>query len=617
MNPGQMPNRHQLLVAQLNQLANHPDSVLAYREYQAWVKANRISDAEMVAARIDYLAALMVMAAKSNDVKGAKADLGRVSDRLQYTPQEHQQASFQYERLMGQSSPPRAVQKQPVVAPIQPVAAPKSNVLQMNPLDIGKMDLPSGDLADEIHVFGESLAAIAGRFKLPLEYDREKSRKSIRVQRLSFRPQMPKNVDEALTDVSKILKMKENFVCYGGLKNEATILIVNGGIEIHNPIPGDEWERPHFKAFIKQTVPNPGSQIPEGGVEYTPGVDLDGKALTKRGVEGIIISGRKRSGKTQHLLSFLTETSLRYNPKYVKLALFDVCGNSLMWFEKSPWLFQPVCLDVDTYEDYLLRVQEEAHRREDLFRKHKVSSIEQWNRKFPDNPLFRIVVVVEEFAETCARLGSEIANAILASLAQANGKHGIDIVLATQVVDPELFDSGLLKNLSDRVVFAAATAGASTQAFGYPESAGRTLLGKGDGFLRDGDTPIRLQSLYMGDDDGESLIQQINYWGEKLYGKPKFVVPVDPVSKSQWDEVENPDSSAPSEEEGADESLSDRERYDIYLKHLPKFSSGEISLTKILSLTFWDRYGATVTGGSKKWCEEEVLRLKEKFGGIN
>lgn len=605
MNTAPMHDRHQALISQLDWLVRQPDQPAAYKQYQEWLRSQRISNEEMVAARLDYLVVRMAIAEQQPNTR---AELAIVSDRLHYTPQEHQQAAQNFQRL-----------KQPAKA-----TRPKTNVVPINPLDLGKLPTPSDRLSDEVHSLGRKVALVAEKRGLPLAYVPDRSRKSIRVKRLFFQP-----AENA--DLTKVAALRLNLIGHAGLQPSASILVVPGGVEIHDPIPGEEWEKPHFKTYIAKEKKTDSDEsihkgndffvyrrkdgelihvdqagfvtlVPENGFAYTIGIDLDGQPILKKNVIGLLIPGYKGSGKSHHLRSLIAELSMKYHPKYLQFALFDVCGATFKDFVDSPWQWQLPCLEEKSYEGLMVNLAKEAKRREVLFRENGVGSIEEWNSTFWDKPLPRIVVCVEEFGETVYRITKSVANKVPASLSRANRKQGFDIVIATQIPQREDFDDDLLRNLADRVIFLAADMGASYISFGYNEDCAVNLQGSGDGYLKSGSNPIRFQSLFLGDHNGKALVAYLNQWGKALYGEPE------PEVDDFWRD------DAPTKE--VEESDPAKKRYEQILQHEPKYKAEKMSETDFLWHVFQDKYPdkKTLTGSSRNWCRSEVSRLKKQFG---
>ncbi len=449
--------------------------------------------------RLNYLVQLMQRAiAKKITQEQYWAEIAR----YEYTEEDLQAALNQFKAIASEQATMQDKRVAPRETVTDPIAGPSST--------------PDWALSSEVHALGQKIAEVSTRFKQQITYVPERSLKSIRVKRLFFAP-------EPDTDLGKIPPLRHNFVGHAGLQATASILIVPGGVEIHDPLTGNEWERPEFKRYMQPLLTEEEKTFPEHGFSCKVGLDLDGNPLRKHNIIGLMVSGRKGSGKSQFLRQLTSELCLKHKPQHLKLALFDIQGSTFLGFEHSRWNFQPPCSDEHSYEAAMEALLAEAKRRENLFRQERVSSIEQWNRIYPQNPLCRIVVIVDEFGETVSRLGVKKTNHAPASLSRANRKHGFDLVLATPTPDKNDFHPDLLRGLPDRIVFQAADIGASYVAFGYNEDAGVFLLGKGDGFLKAGNTPIRFQGFWMGEDDGASQIEKINAWGDHLYGPPEKV----------------------------------------------------------------------------------------------
>lgn len=566
MNATALQNRHESLIARLHQFATNPD--IDIKVFLTWLAEQQFSDSEIASARLDYLLIRLAQLSKS----GGQVEISNFQTaiaRLEYSDDERKIALQEFNRQSPQPTP-------------SPQSRPQSQrpkVAAPNPLDIGKLPAPDDRLKDETHQLGVKIAEVATQFKIPLVYEPERSRKSIRVKRLFFKP-------DIVTDLSKVGGLRSNFVGHAGMQPQASILVVPGGVEIHDPIPGDEWERPHFKRYVQKTTE---SKPIENGFSYTVGVDLDGKALVKSNIIGLLISGVTGSGKSYHGRSMLNELSLRYSPRHLQLALFDVCGLTYKDFGDSPWLFQPPCLAPKDYESRMKALWDEVQNREKLFTDS--GSIEQWNREYPDKPVPHILMLIEEHAETVARVGWELANKIPASISRIGRKLGFCFVVTTQVPKKEDFDEDLLRNLFDRVCFQAADIGASYTGFGYNEGCATQLQMQGDGYLKSGSAPIRFQSLYLGDDGGKFFTQQIHSWGSSTYGTPEPDV---------WD-FDEPEADP------------DREIYDRILLNEPEFKANRISETEYLCRVFQFADRAKMTGNTKNKYRTQAAQIKGKF----
>jgi hypothetical protein len=434
-------------------------------------------------------------------------------------------------------------------------------------------DAPITDeLGDESHFKGSVISRVASEFGLPLDYCPEDSRRSLRLRRLRFRPKGPN------CNVSKLDGMRENFIVHANLDSEFISLAVPGFVEFQVPLPPSEWQTVGFKSFLKahQSAFFRGSALvgqstpPSDGFSYIAGADLDGNPLAVDEVVGMLITGIKGSGKSDHVLSLLLQLMIQYRPEHYKFFLVDAPGATFFALEDSAWNWCPPVLGdhMDLFRERIEAVRNEAHRRETLFREHQVKSIEGWNKKYPRSPLARICVVVEEFEETCVRFGSELVNGYLASLSRANRKQGIDVIVATQVAKKGLFDPGLINNLGHRISFKTADRYASEMAMGCPGA--EKLLGKGDGFFRNGSTPTRFQSLYVGDDaECQKLIQAILTKGRESYGGCDY---------SEFDAIvvtgEKPDD--------------DRAKWDLWLEAKAQMDAGEMTQHEALQYVFGD-----------------------------
>jgi hypothetical protein len=454
------------------------------------------------------------------------------------------------------------------------------------------------ELGLEIHLKGRTIQDVSKQKGVGLQYVPEASKKSLRVRRLFFRPS---SID---VDFNKVEALKPNLVGHAGLSPSAAIMVVPGGVEIQDPLPKEQWQSVKFNDYLIDRLkrgPKPSIRNkrlcgwdtpPRNGFEYVAGVDLDGRAVILEEVIGILISGTKGSGKSQHTQSLLLQIMLQYKPSHYRLALFDAPGATFKDFTGSPWNWTEPHLG-DSREDFidgLESIREEALKRERLFKDNGVSSIEGWNEKFPANPVPRIGVVVEEYEESCDRFGFNEVSSPLAALSRANRKQGIDVIITTQTPKKDLFPPGLINNLETRVAFKAVDVHASRMAIGTDHAS--LLQGRGDGYVKNGDLPQRFQSLYVGSDsETRQLIERIIALGCQSYGEPAYSST--PVEKDPWVEDE------------------DRQLYNEWCRLKVQISEGELTQTAAYRTLFKTN---KMEGRAFERCKNTIAELERRFG---
>jgi hypothetical protein len=461
-------------------------------------------------------------------------------------------------------------------------------------LFVGGGEAPDPTLSSEMHQQGALISKVATQFKCSVEYMPGESRKSLRITRFVYRCVLPDDPNQKPPNASAIEGLMDNFVLYAGLHPNSSVVVLPGRIEIHQPNKSDDWVRPSFKRYVQTGLKIEGSskqthraksfslhqdgdlllhkeadggvtEVPMDGLRYVMGVDLDDRPLLSEKFIGLLISGTTGSGKSQHLLSLVNQLMIRHHPKYLQFSLIDICGKTFFPYVDSPHLFHPPILSSD--ESSLVRayasINKEIDDRDKDFTKHGIYDIEAWNARFPEEPKPRIVIMVEEHAETVTVMGRDLVNATLTRVGRIGRKLGVTVVICTQYVQVDDFKYGdqksLLRNLGHRVVFKAADAVGSGNGFGNSSlTCATTLQGYGDGFTMMTGIPVRFQSLYLGKDRGVGIANAILNFTRLKY----------PEYGSKQAEPEEDDFWATPEIQPAHAQKSNAEIYQQYKKGL-------------------------------------------------
>lgn len=244
----------------------------------------------------------------------------------------------------------------------------------------------------------------------------------------------------------------------------------------------------------------------------------------------LLVAGTTGSGKSTFLTSLLTSLLLRSTPEQVRLVLVDPKRVELAAFAGVPHLIEPVVSDVHDAAAALRRVGELMDRRYEM----GIKDLDAHNAANPDNPLPRVVVVVDELADLMLRVGKQV-EPLVVRIAQLGRAAGVHLVLATQRPDAKTFTGLILSNIPARVAFAVIKHTESSIALGH--TGAEKLAGKGDGLFKSPKVgaPMRFQSAFVSDEDASRVVK---WWKRErpVESAPQTPAPlpaVDPAALEQ------------------------------------------------------------------------------------
>ena len=163
------------------------------------------------------------------------------------------------------------------------------------------------------------------------------------------------------------------------------------------------------------------------GVSSDGIVDID---LVRDGPHGLV-AGTTGSGKSELLRTLVVSLAARCSPDHVTMILVDFKGGST--FDACARLPHTVGvvtdLDDGLAERVLVSLDAEVRRRERLLRAAGVDDLAGY-RRTADDPLPRLVVVIDEFASLAKELPDFLG--ALVSIAQRGRSLGVHLLLATQ-----------------------------------------------------------------------------------------------------------------------------------------------------------------------------------------
>ncbi len=315
------------------------------------------------------------------------------------------------------------------------------------------------------------------------------------------------------------------------LQNDLALALAAPSIRIEAPVPGRQvvgLEVPNGQATLVSL-----RQIVESGafqkiraktrLAVALGEDVSGQpvAADLAKMPHLLIAGATGTGKSVCMNALISCLLLQATPDDVRLILIDPKRVELTTYNDVPHLLRPVVVDVDKVVGVLKWVVHEMDERYKQFEAHGVRNVEGYNKlvgaRTGSRPLPFIVVVIDELADLMM-LAPDETERLLCRLAQLARATGIHLVVATQRPSVDVI-TGLIKaNFPTRISFAVTSQIDSRTIL---DSVGaEKLLGRGDMLYlpTDASKPIRLQGVFVSDEEIESLV---THW--KALGPPSYV----------------------------------------------------------------------------------------------
>lgn len=298
-------------------------------------------------------------------------------------------------------------------------------------------------------------------------------------------------------------------------------------LKIEAPIPGKTYIGLQVKnpkrrdVVLRQVLAKTDIRKYRNRLPIALGVDIDGAVHTidLTSMPHLLIAGETGSGKSVCLNSILINLLMYNNPDQLKLILIDPKRVELSGYNGIPHLLTPVITDMDKSSSALQYALDEMDRRNIQIRDMNSRNIQDYNQKYPENPLPYIVIVIDELANLMAVNGPEIEQSIT-RLAQTARAMGIHLIVATQRPSRETITGTIKGNLPSRIAFHVPSTVDSQVILDRPGA--ELLFGQGDMLLMtvENSNLQRLQGVFVSNDEIRRLV---NYWKDESKKVPAHV----------------------------------------------------------------------------------------------
>ena len=281
------------------------------------------------------------------------------------------------------------------------------------------------------------------------------------------------------------------------------------GIEIPNRIlesvqPRDVLENPAFQeAKSKLTV----------GL----GMDISGQAIFADigKMPHLLVAGATGSGKSVCINTLISSILFKAAPDEVKFILIDPKMVELSNYNGIPHLMVPVVTDPKKASSVLNWAVQEMEKRYAVFASHSVRDIKSFNRRYVEEKMPFIVIVIDELADLMMVSPRDVEDSICRILQKARAA-GIHMILATQRPSVNVITGIIKANLPSRISFAVSSQVDSRTIL--DRGGAETLLGKGDMLFspQGAPKPIRVQGAFISDEEVEMLLDYIRSQGQEV-----------------------------------------------------------------------------------------------------
>jgi hypothetical protein len=253
-----------------------------------------------------------------------------------------------------------------------------------------------------------------------------------------------------------------------------------------------------------------------------------GKDITGRPIYGdlgkmphLLVAGATGSGKSVCLNCIIASILVSATPDQVQMVMIDPKRVELSVYNGIPHLKNEVITDPRMAAGALFEMTKEMDQRYERFAKAGVRKIEEWNAKFPDDPLPYIVIVIDELADLMLVAPGKVETLIcrLAQLARATGIH---LIVATQRPSVDVITGIIKANIPSRIAFAVSSQVDSRTILDM--GGAERLLGRGDMLYLpiDAPKPVRSQGALI---TGAEVNRLVEFWAAQA--RPDNLVEMD------------------------------------------------------------------------------------------
>ncbi|WYB25222.1 DNA translocase FtsK 4TM domain-containing protein [Gallaecimonas sp. GXIMD1310] len=341
--------------------------------------------------------------------------------------------------------------------------------------------------------------------------------------------------------VSKISNLSKDLARALSAISVRVVEVIPGKSVIGLEVPNKHRE----VVYLSEVINNDKFLANESPLTMVLGKDIAGNSVVVdlAKMPHLLVAGTTGSGKSVGVNVMLVSLLYKSTPEDVRLIMIDPKMLELSVYEGIPHLLAEVVTDMKDAANALRWCVGEMERRYKLMSLLGVRNLKGFNRKVKDaiaagqplkdplwnpnnsmepeapalEPLPRIVVVVDEFADMMMIVGKKVEE-LIARIAQKARAAGIHLILATQRPSVDVI-TGLIKaNIPTRIAFQVSSKIDSRTIL--DQQGAESLLGQGDMlYLPPGSgVPTRVHGAFVDDHEVHKVVDD---W--KKRGKPQYI----------------------------------------------------------------------------------------------
>lgn len=303
------------------------------------------------------------------------------------------------------------------------------------------------------------------------------------------------------------------------LKQDITLATRSKALRIVAPIPGTDCvgiQIPHPKPSMVHLADILWSAdftqwMQKNLTNLTLGKAIDWTNIIKslEDMPHLLIAGATGSWKSVWVNDFILSLMYQNNPNELKFLMVDPKQVELEMYAGLPYLLAPIVTQAEKALKLLQWAVEEMEVRYTKLSKARVKKLSEYNDKFPQEQLYRIIFVIDELADLMMSGNKKEVESCITRIAQKARAVGIHLIVATQRPSVNVI-TGLIKaNIPTRIAFWVVSQIDSRTILGIKWA--EDLLGKWDLLYMDTTTkhPMRVQAPFVDTDEIEAVISSL------------------------------------------------------------------------------------------------------------
>lgn len=238
---------------------------------------------------------------------------------------------------------------------------------------------------------------------------------------------------------------------------------------------------------------------------------LSSEPVHSQALKYMLIAGTTGSGKTIFLYSIIVSLLHKYPMEDLEFLIIDPKQTDFVFFEDLPNLYGGhVVVDAEEALEMIQRINDvDKEGRMQQLRFCRSRDIGSYNEKNPDHRMKRLIIIIDEYADliqTAEMQGKRKEfEKFLSMLAQKVRSLGIHLIIATQRPSANIVTGVLKANIPYRISFRLPSHTDSQTILDMPGA--ENLLGKGDMLMVTDSDTIRMQGLYISEDELDNFVK--------------------------------------------------------------------------------------------------------------